>query len=304
MYNSIFELIGNTPLIPITHKKQKKVKIYAKAEYYNPGGSVKDRPVKAIIQNALDKGLLTKKNLIDATSGNTGIAYAMIGAELGINIELAIPENASPERKRILELYGAKLHYTNRLEGTDGAQTFVKNLLNKKPDEYYYPDQYNNENNWKSHYTGTGPEIWKDTKEKITHFCTGIGTSGTFVGTTRFLKKKGVKCVQVLPDNPIHGLEGWKHLPTSIVPAIYDPTLADHTLSVSTENAFSYAIAASRYLGLLISPSSAANLWAAIELSKDIEEGYIVTIFPDNALKYLRDDFWSIQSYKIANPFK
>ena len=307
MSNKLFDLIGNTPLIYISHKRQDKVKIYAKAEYFNPGGSVKDRPVKAMLQAALGAGLLKDKILVDATSGNTGIAYAMLGAELGLAVELAIPENASPERKRILELYGAKLHYTSRFEGTDGAQNFVKELLAKDPDKYYYPDQYNNEENWKAHYNTTGPEIWEQTQAKVSHFCTGIGTSGSFIGTTRFLQAKGVQCIQVLPDNPIHGLEGWKHLETAIVPGIYDPKLASRTIEVATENAFAYAVAAARYLGLLISPSSAANLWAALHLADELEEGCIVTIFPDNAMKYLRDEFWSnysSKSYALPKPFK
>ncbi len=303
MDSCLFDLIGNTPLISIRHKKSPSVSIYAKAEYANPGGSVKDRPVRSIIQDALGKGLLTNKILIDATSGNTGIAYAMMGADMGLPIELAVPENVSRERKSILELYGAKIHYTSRFEGTDGAQNFVTNLVAKNPERYYYPDQYNNENNWKAHYTTTGPEIWEQTKGKVTHFCAGIGTSGTFVGSSRFLQTRGVKCVQVLPDNPIHGLEGWKDLETAIVPGIYDKNIADDTLLVSTESAFSYAIAAARYLGLLISPSSAANLWAALELAKQQKEGHIVTVFPDNALKYLQDDFWSKKDFFIPNPF-
>ncbi len=303
MPESLFDLIGNTPLVYIRHKKMAKVQVYAKAEYYNPGGSVKDRPVKAILQAALKDGLLKDKILIDATSGNTGIAYAMLGAELGIPVELAVPENASEERKRILELYGAKIHYTSRFEGTDGAQAFVSTLIQKYPQKYYYPDQYNNDNNWKAHYNTTGPEIWQTTKAKVTHFCAGIGTSGTFVGTSRFLQSKGVQCIQVLPDNPMHGLEGWKHLETAIRPGIYDEKVADRTIEVSTESGFSYAVAAARYLGLLISPSAAANLWAALRLAKELDQGLIVTVFPDNAFKYLRDDFWSNHDYHIPNPF-
>ena len=303
MPSRLFDLIGNTPLLSICHKRQGRVQIAAKAEYFNPGGSVKDRPVKAILQNALAEGSLEKKVLIDATSGNTGIAYAMLGAELGLDVELAVPENASTERKRILELYGAKIHYTSRFEGTDGAQRFVISLLQQNAEKYFYPDQYNNENNWKSHYKGTGPEIWQQSQGKVTHFCAGIGTSGTFVGTSRFLKPKGVECIQVLPDNPIHGLEGWKHLDTAIVPGIYDAKLAHRTLTVSTEDAFRYAIATSRHLGLLISPSAAANIWAALKLATEIESGFIVTILPDNAFKYLRDEFWQQYDNFIENPF-
>ena len=307
----ILNLVGNTPLLSIPHSKSSTVPIYAKAEYYNPGGSVKDRPVKFILQDIIQsKKLISKdtnnkkKKLIDATSGNTGIAYAMLGASLGLDIELAVPENASEERKRILELYGAKIHYTSRFEGTDGAQNFVKDLIEKKGDEYYYPDQYNNESNWKAHYKTTGPEIWEQSQSKITHFCTGIGTSGTFVGTSRYLKEKGsVQCIEILPDNPIHGLEGWKHLETAIVPGIYDKTIADTRVEVSTEDAFSYAIASAKYLGLLISPSAAANIYSAMKLAKKIDKGYIVTILPDNAFKYLRDSFWFNSDFKIENPF-
>ncbi len=299
----LLDLIGNTPLITISHKKAKSVPIYAKAEYYNPGGSVKDRPVKAMLQAALKEGLLENKKLIDATSGNTGIAYAMMGAALGIEVELAVPENASAERKRILELYGAKIHYTSRLEGTDGAQRFASALVQEQSASYYYPDQYNNEHNWKAHFDSTGPEIWEQSKGQVTHFCAGIGTSGTFVGTSRFLKEKGVKCIEVLPDNPMHGLEGWKHLETAIVPGIYDPKLAERRIEFSTEDAFSYAIAAARYLGLLLSPSAGANLGAALRLAQELDHACIVTIFPDNALKYLKDDFWSQDAYHIPNPF-
>ena len=301
--SSIIELIGNTPLIQIPYPSNQDVFVYAKAEYLNPGGSVKDRAVRAILKDALDKGLLTGKRLIDATSGNTGIAYAMLGAELGIPVELALPENASEERKKILSLYGAKIHYTSRMEGTDGAQRFVSELVQKHPQEYYYPDQYNNENNWKAHLETTGPEIWEQTEGKITHFCTGIGTSGTFMGTSRFLKPKGVLCVQVLPDHPLHGLEGWKHLETAVVPGIYDPRLADRSMEVSTEKAYSYAIAASCYLGLLLSPSSAANLEASLRLASELSQGIVVTVFPDNALKYLNEEFWTNRDYHIPNPF-
>ena len=309
MSDNIFDLVGNTPLLRIPHPNEAHVPIYAKAEYYNPGGSVKDRPVKFILKDLLAKNKLRNRKIIDATSGNTGIAYAMLGAAMNLDIELAVPENASEERKRILELYGAHIHYTSRFEGTDGAQNFVRTLMEKKDDEYCYPDQYNNENNWKAHFETTGPEIWEQSNGMITHFCTGIGTSGTFIGTSRFLKNqssnrvKQIECIEVLPDNPIHGLEGWKHLETALIPGIYDKEVADKRIEVSTENAFSYAIAAAKYLGLLISPSSAANIWAAIQLAEEIKKGFIVTILPDNAFKYLRDPFWTNPDFAIANPF-
>ena len=334
MAKHLFDLVGNTPLLEISHPRSAETKLYAKAEYFNPGGSVKDRPVRSILQDALRRGWIGQnlskqmlarslgssniaqhahknqspqlpQTLIDATSGNTGIAYAMLGASIGLDIELALPENASEERKQILQLYGAKLHYTSPLEGTDGAQKYVAQLVQEQSDRYYYPDQYNNDNNWMSHHETTGPEIWEQSQGRVTHFCAGIGTSGTFVGTSRFLKTKDVYCVEVLPDNPMHGLEGWKHLDTAIVPGIYDATLADERRSVSTEDAFAYAIAASRYLGLLLSPSSAANLYVALHLAQTLKEGsVVVTIFPDNAMKYLKDRFWSNHDYIIPNPFK
>ena len=298
---NLIELIGNTPLIFFDFYKlfgiNKNVKIYAKAEYFNPGGSVKDRPVKNMIFSALSSNLLKNKILIDATSGNTGIAYAMIAASLQIPIELALPENASHERKKILELYGVKIHYTSKLEGTDGAQNFVKELVSKNPNLYYYPDQYNNENNWKAHYTTTGPEIWEQTSEKVTHFCCGIGTSGTFIGTSKFLKTKGVKCFEITPNNPIHGLEGWKHLETAIVPGIYDPKIADKKIEVGTEDAFSFAIFLARKTGFLLSPSASANLFVALTIAKNLDEGSVVTILPDNAMKYLNDPFWNNKIY-------
>lgn len=303
MLNSLFDLIGNTPLIKIRHWKMEQVALYAKAEYLNPGGSVKDRAVKAILKDALARDLLQGRTLIDATSGNTGIAYAMLGAELNIPVELAIPENASQERKQMLQLYGAKLHYTSRMEGTDGAQGYVADLIAKHPERYFYPDQYNNESNWKAHYQTTAPEIWEETGGKVTHFCAGIGTSGTFTGVSRFLKPKGVRSIQALPDNPLHGLEGWKHLKTALVPGIYDASLADRTIEVATESAYSYAVAAARYLGLLLSPSAAANLWSALQLAEELEKGLIVTVIPDNALKYLEQEFWTNRDYHIPNPF-
>ncbi len=299
----IFDLVGNTPLIEIQYFNSKVVPIYAKCEWYNPSGSVKDRAAANMVKEALKGGLLKDKILIDATSGNTGIAYAMIGASLNITTELALPENASEERKLILKNYGVKLHLTSAMEGTDGAQRFVKELVKKNPDKYFYPDQYNNEHNWKAHYKGTGPEIWSQTNQKVTHYIAGLGTTGTFIGTSRFLQEKGVHCTAVHPDNPMHGLEGWKHMETAIVPGIYDTNVADHNVEVSTEKAFQYAKAATQFLGLMISPSAAANLVAAMDLAQTLDSGAIVTVFPDNAMKYLKDAFWSDDDYTIENPF-
>ncbi len=303
MSNYILSAIGNTPLIPIPYANFNNVPLYAKAEYYNPSGSVKDRAAKAIIENALAQGLLENKTLIDATSGNTGLAYACIAASLGMQIELALPENASIERKKMLGVYGAKVHYTDKFEGTDGAQRFVQKKIEESPHLYYYPDQYNNDANWQAHYAGTGPEIWQQTKQQVSHFCAGVGTTGTFIGTSRFLKKKEVRCIQIQPDNPMHGLEGWKHLDTALVPGIYDSSVADEHIEVSTENAFSYAIACSRYLGLLLSPSAAANIYSALKIAKSIKKGCVVTIIADNGMKYLNDKFWSNNDYFIENPF-
>lgn len=301
--NSIIDQVGNTPLMEIPHKKSDKVKLFAKLEWHNPSGSVKDRAAKAIFLDSLKKDQLTNKILCDATSGNTGISYAMMGAFFSIPVELALPRNASEERKLLLRNYGAEVVLTDPLQGTDGAQRFVQHLINKNPDKYFCPDQYNNENNWKAHFETTGPEIWAQTDQKVTHFIAGLGTTGTFVGTSRFLKNKNVCCVSVQPDNPMHGLEGWKHLETAIVPGIFDETVAHETVTISTEEGFSFARAATIHLGLNISPSSAANLAAAMTLVDQLDSGCVVTIFPDNAMKYLKDNFWSEDDYLIKDPF-
>ena len=240
MPHRLIDLIGNTPLLEIEHRNSSRVRIGAKLEYFNPGGSVKDRPVKRMLLAAMESGALQGRTIIDATSGNTGIAYAMLCAEFRLPLELAMPENASEERKLILNLYGAKMHLTSPMEGTDGAQRFVQDLVQKQGDRYFYPDQYNNDNNWKAHLETTGPEIWEQSDGQVTHFLAGLGTSGTFVGTARYLQPKGVKCLSVQPDNPLHGLEGWKHMETAIVPGIYDAGLADDVLEVDTEDAFCY----------------------------------------------------------------
>ncbi len=303
---SIVESIGNTPLIEIPNKQNTEVRILAKLEYFNPGGSVKDRAAKKIIMQAIKEKKIyphsAKKILIDATSGNTGIAYAMIGAALGIAVELAIPENASSERLLMLKNYGVKTHLTPADESTDGSQRFVQNYIQSR-EQYYYPDQYSNDCNWQAHYETTGPEIWHQTNKTITHFCCGIGTSGTFVGNSRYLQRHHVKTVQLLPDSALHALEGWKHLETATIPAIYDASLAADTLTVATERGYEYAIASSRYLGLMISPSSGANLYGAFQLSQKIKKGVLVTVFPDNASKYLSEAFWNNDDYLIENPF-
>ena len=300
---SLLDYVGNTPLYEIKHSRSQSVKLFAKLEWFNPGGSVKDRAAKGMLKEALKKKWLTNKILIEATSGNTGISLAMFCASFNIPIEIALPENASIERKRILKNYGAQIHLTDPLMGTDGAQNFVKDIVTKNPDKYYYPDQYNNPANWQAHYQTTGPEIWSQSNHDVTHFVAGLGTTGSFIGTSRYLKQHNVECIEVHPDNPMHGLEGWKHLPSVIVPQIYDDTVADKKLEVSTEDAFTYAKAASRFLGLQISPSSAANLCASLKVVQELDSGVVVTLFPDNGNKYLNDSFWEDDDYDIEDPF-
>lgn len=281
--------IGHTPLHRITRLFNKPgVTIYAKKEWAQLSGSVKARAGYAIFKAAIESGeLTTQKALLDATSGNTGIAYASIGNRLGIPVTLCLPENASPERKDILQSLGAVIISTSRFEGTDGAQQVAKALAGEHPQKYFYADQYKNDNNWKAHYNSTALEI-VEALPGITHFVAGLGTTGTFIGTTRRLKalNPGIHCTSLQPDNPLHGLEGWKHLETAIVPGIYDNTLADDNLEVGTEEAWEMIKAAYHYEHLLLSPSSAANLVGAIQVAEKLHRGIVVTILPDNADKY------------------
>jgi S-sulfo-L-cysteine synthase (O-acetyl-L-serine-dependent) len=283
-------LIGNTPLYKISNVFRKPgVEIYAKLEWQQLGGSVKSRPAFNMIENAIIEGQLTgKKHLLDATSGNTGIAYASIGAALGIPVTLCLPENASQDRKMILKVLGANVILTSRFESTDGAQLKAKELSREFPDKYFYADQYANDNNWKAHFDTTGIEIWDQTAGRITHFVAGLGTTGTFMGTGRRLKifNPNIQLVALQPDNPMHGLEGWKHLETAIVPKIYDEKLADRLVEIDTLEAFDLVKKVARKEGLLISPSAAANLLGAIKIAKEIDQGVIVTTFADNAEKY------------------
>jgi len=283
-------LVGNTPLYRISNVFRKPgVEIYAKLEWQQLGGSVKSRPAFNIIKNAIFEGKLTEqKQLLDATSGNTGIAYAGIGAALGIPVTLCIPENASDERKQILKALGANIIYTSRFESTDGAQKKAKELVKAHPNKFYYADQYSNDNNWKAHFETTGVEIWNQTNGRITHFISGLGTTGTFTGVSRRLKKynEEIELLALQPDNPMHGLEGWKHLETAIVPKIYDAKLVDRFLEIDTLEAFDMVKKVAQKEGLLISPSSAANLLGAIKLGKEIDQGVIVTTFADNGDKY------------------
>jgi S-sulfo-L-cysteine synthase (O-acetyl-L-serine-dependent) len=281
--------VGNTPLVRIKHLVVKKgVELWVKKEWEQLSGSVKCRAAYRIILDALQKGQLTEdKALLDATSGNTGIAYAAIGSLLGIKVSLCLPENASKERKDILTSLGAEIIFTSKYEGTDGAQEVAKEMAAKHPDRYFYADQYKNENNWKAHYYTTAVEILNDLPD-LTHFVAGLGTTGTFVGTGRRLKESnpGIELVSFQPDSALHGLEGWKHLETAIVPRIYDPLVADQNIEVSTEEAYEIIRAANKHEGLLLSPSSAANIAGALKLIEEIEEGLVVTVLPDNADKY------------------
>lgn len=292
--------VGNTPLIRlrnVTKDLPKGVEVWAKAEYTNPGGSVKDRAALAmILAGERSEELAPDKTIIDATSGNTGIAYAMIGAARGYKVTLALPKNASNARKQILRRFGAEIVETDPLEATDGAQRLVRELVAQNPNEYFYPDQYNNEANWKAHYATTANEIWWQTNGRVTHFVAGLGTTGTFTGTTRRLKElnRHLKSISIQPASPLHGLEGLKHLETAIVPGIYDSGLADSNFSVETEAGQTMTRRLAREEGLFVGPSSGANVHAAIEAAKQVEgEGVLVTILCDGGGKYLDQEFWN-----------
>lgn len=296
--SSVVDLIGRTPLVRLRkfEREVAGVELYAKAEWMNPGGSVKDRAAARMIaegeaSGALRPGLI----IIDATSGNTGIAYAMVGAARGYTVKLCLPQNASPERKLILRAFGVELVLTNALEGTDGAIREVRRLVAAEPGRYFYPDQYSNDANWRAHFESTGPEIVEQTGGRLTHFVAGLGTSGTFVGTGRALRRfnPSIKLISFQPDSPFHGLEGLKHMATAMVPAIYDPTLADEDLGVSSEDAYGYVRRLAREEGLLVGISSGAALAVAMTVARRLEHGVIVTIFPDGAEKYLSETFWS-----------
>ena len=293
--------IGNTPLIRLKRLTADLpgIEIYGKAEYFNPGGSVKDRPALNMILEGERSGKLTHdKIVIDSTSGNTGIAYAMIGAARGYKIRLVLPGNASVERKRMLRAYGAEMIFTDPGEGSDGAIRKCKEIYAASPEMYFYPDQYSNPANWKAHYETTALEIINQTGGRITHFTTSMGTSGTFVGVSRRLKHElpNVHCVSAQPSSGFHGLEGLKHMPTAIVPAIYDPGVADDNVWIETEDAYAMCRRVAREEGLLIGISSGANLVAARTLARQLvkkgESGVIVTVLADSAAKYLSEEFW------------
>jgi cysteine synthase B len=295
---SVLDLIGRTPLVRLSKLERETpgVELYAKAEWENPGGSVKDRAAVRMIADGEASGALRPGlTVVDATSGNTGIAYAMVGAARGYKVKLFLPDNASRERKLILRALGAELVLTNPLEGTDGAIRAVRRLVAEHPGEYFYPDQYSNDSNWRAHYDTTAPEIIEQTGGRLTHFVAGLGTSGTFVGTGRALRRfnPAIRLISFQPDSPFHGLEGLKHMASAIVPPIYDPTVADEDLRVATEAAHEMVRRLAREEGLLVGVSSGAALVASLDVARRIREGVIVTVFPDGAEKYLTEAFWT-----------
>jgi cysteine synthase B len=299
----IEHLIGNTPLLQfrsVTSHLPPDVQVFAKAEWTNPGGSVKDRAAANIVREAeLSGNLRRNTTLMDSTSGNTGIAYAMLGGAKGFKVKLFLPENASPERVSILRAYGAEIVFTDPLEGSDGAIRAVRALAAAEPDQYFYADQYNNPANWQAHYQTTGVEIWQQTEGQITHFVAGLGTSGTMMGTGRRLKayNPAVQVISLQPDSPFHGIEGWKHMPTAILPGIYDGQFADEDLGIGTEATYSMARRLAREEGYLVGISSAAAMVGALQIAEAAaargEPAVVVTLFPDSAYKYLSESFWT-----------
>jgi S-sulfo-L-cysteine synthase (O-acetyl-L-serine-dependent) len=296
---SVLERIGNTPLIRLprfTHDLH-GVEILAKAEWFNPGGSVKDRAAANIVLEALQAGKLAPgKELLDSTSGNTGIAYAMIGAAMGFGVTLCMPTNVSVERKRILNAYGAKIVFTDPGDGSDGSIRKAREMFAAEPERFFYADQYSNDANWRAHYETTANEIWRQTEGRVTHFAAMLGTSGTFVGTARRLKElnPNVQCISLQPDSSFHGIEGAKHMATAIVPKIYDPAIADADLGVSTESAYEMVKRLAREEGVLVGISSGAALSGCLQLAKSAPGGsVIVTVFPDSGDKYLSEKFWN-----------
>ena len=303
--SSVLDRIGNTPLVRLDRivSHLPGITLLGKAEFANPGGSVKDRPASSIVLAALKAGELgdaqPERALLDATSGNTGIAYAMLGAALQFPVTLCVPTSASPERKKILQAYGAEVIFTPGGDGSDGAIRKVRELYDAAPEKYFYADQYGNDNNWKAHYRGTANEIWQQTKGRVTHFIAALGTSGTFMGTTRRLRELNPKihCISMQPDSPFNGLEGLKHMPTAIVPPIYDPELAERNIWAETEPAYAMCKRLAREEGVLVGVSAGANVATALQIAEEEyaagREAVIVTILCDGADKYLSERFWS-----------
>jgi cysteine synthase B len=298
--SDLLDKIGNTPLLAIPLASRGEVRVFGKAEFLNPGGSVKDRPALNMIRRGEERGdLVPGKVLLDSTSGNTGIAYAMICAAKGFPVKLCLPANASPERKQILKAFGAELVLTDAAEGSDGAIRVCKRIYTEDSDTYFYPDQYSNDANWEAHYETTGPEIIEQTGGAVTHFVAALGTSGTFMGTSRRLKHAlpAVECISVQPSSPLHGLEGTKHMPSAIKPRIYDASLADDNLWIDTEDAYDMTRRLARKEGLLVGISAAANVVAATRVAESLSNkgrsGVVVTILCDGGQKYLSEDFWN-----------
>jgi cysteine synthase B len=303
---AVVTAIGNTPLLQLRQFAADlglpaSIELWLKAEWCNPGGSVKDRPALAIIHDALDRGgLRSDRVILDATSGNTGIAYAMLGAALGIDVELVVPGSASPERKQILAAYGAKVTLSDPYDGSNGAILLAREMAASKPERYFYADQYNNQANPAVHERGTGPEVWRQTSGRITHFVAGLGTTGTLVGAGRFLKRANpaVELVAVQPAESFHGIEGLKHLPSAIIPGIYDPNLPDRHIGVETEEAYDLARRLARVEGLFAGISTGAALSGAVSVARDLasrgECGVIVAIAPDGGSKYLSTGLWDV----------
>ncbi len=301
-YDTIETRIGNTPLLGfkrVTAHLPANVRVYAKAEWFNAGGSVKDRPALEIVKQAQADGRLRAgRVLLDSTSGNTGIAYAMLGAAKGFGVKLFLPENVSPERIKILRAYGADLVFTDAADGSDGAIKAVRDLVQREPDTYFYADQYNNPANWQAHYKTTGVEIWNQTHGQVTHFVAGLGTSGTLMGTGRRLKayNSDIQVIASQPEFAFHGIEGWKHMASAIQPGIYSADFADQQIGISTEAGYEMARTLAEQEGYLVSPSAGAALASALTVAEDLadrgEAGIIVTVLPDNAYKYLSASFW------------
>ena len=291
------DLVGNTPLLELASISSEvpNVTILGKAEWYNPGGSVKDRPALWMVRDGEKSGELDAgKVILDATSGNTGIAYAWIGAALGYKVKLCMPKNASEERKKILRALGVEIVLTDPGEGSDGAIREARRLYAEDPKQYFYPDQYTNPANPKAHYESTAPEIWEQTEGEVTHFVAGLGTSGTFVGTAWRLKEYNpdIKVISFEPDSPFHGLEGMKHMASALVPEIYDPMLADENLGASTEEAYEMVKRLAREEGILVGLSAGAAVATSLRVARELESGVVVTVLPDGADKYLSESFW------------